>query len=80
LYVGMGKALCEDFSLAKMVFEEASDVLHMDLKKICFLGDSKVLTITENAQPAILTTSVAMFREYLQEFVVFPDYVAGNSL
>ncbi|MDA2563384.1 ACP S-malonyltransferase [Bacillus cereus] len=79
-YVGMGKALCEEFSLAKMVFEEASDVLHMDLKKICFSGDSKVLTSTENAQPAILATSVAMFRVYLQEFGVFPDYVAGHSL
>jgi len=79
-YVGMGKELCKKYTVANEVFEEANEVLGFDLKKLCFEGDLQELTKTENTQPAILTTSVAMFKVYMQEFGFEPRYLAGHSL
>ncbi|MCR8643272.1 ACP S-malonyltransferase [Paenibacillus sp. N1-5-1-14] len=78
-YVGMGQQLCADFSVANQVFEEASDILHMDMKQLCFDGGSE-LTKTCNAQPAILTVSVAAYLVYQQEIGVMPLLAAGHSL
>lgn len=52
-FVGMGKSFWNDFVLAKRLFEEASDAISMDVKKLCFDGDMTELTRTMNAQPAI---------------------------
>lgn len=79
-YVKMGKDLYDEFACAKQVFEEANDVLGFDLKALCFEGDQKELTKTENAQPAILTVSVAAYRAYMQEVGVKPICSAGHSL
>ena len=78
--VGMGKRLCEAFPVAQKTFEEANEVLGFDLMKLCFEGDIDELTRTENAQPAILTCSVAAFRVYMSEIGVEPVYSAGHSL
>ena len=58
-YVGMGKKLCETYEVARRTFEEADDALSFDLSGLCFHGDPTELTLTKNAQPAILTTGVA---------------------
>lgn len=79
-YVGMGKALCESFSEARELFEEANDALGFDLKKLCFEGDIQELTKTENTQPAILTASMAAFRVYMKEIGIEPAHTAGHSL
>ncbi len=80
IYVGMGKKLCENYEIARKTFEEASEAISEDLKKLCFSADLKELTKTENSQPAILTASVAAFR-VLQETTGFrPHYYAGHSL
>jgi len=79
-YVGMGKSLYEKSTAAREAFEEASDVLGFDLKKLCFEGSAEELTRTENAQPAILTVSVAAFREYMLKAGIRPLYAAGHSL
>lgn len=79
-YVGMGKALSQDFAVAKKVFEEANDALGFDLQKLCFEGDLPELTKTENTQPAILSTSVATYRVYMQEVGLSPSFGAGHSL
>lgn len=79
-YVGMGKSLCENFKEASEVFEEASDSLSEDVKKLCFESGLDVLTLTTNAQPAILTVSTAMFRICKKEFDIEPDILAGHSL
>ncbi|MBE6984687.1 MAG: ACP S-malonyltransferase [Ruminococcaceae bacterium] len=80
IYVGMGKKLCENHELARRTFEEASDAISVDMKKLCFTADLKELTKTENSQPAILTASVAAYR-VLQETTGFrPHYFAGHSL
>ncbi len=78
-YIGMGKALCETYDIAKQTFEEANDVLGFSLSDLCFKGDLAELTLTRNAQPAILTTSVATFR-VLEERGIRPQILAGHSL
>ncbi len=79
-YIGMGKALIDNFKVAAEVYEEANDSLGFDLKKIIFDGSMAELTRSENAQPAVVTASNALFRVYMQEFGVLPDYTAGHSL
>jgi [acyl-carrier-protein] S-malonyltransferase len=79
-YKGMGKHLYENFSAARECFEEAGDALGMDLKSLCFEGDVKELTKTENTQPALLTCSVATYRVFSNEIAKPPLYFAGHSL
>lgn len=61
-HVGMGKFLYGEFTAAKQVFEEASDALSIDMKKLCFDSDETTLSLTENTQPALLTVSAATYR------------------
>ncbi|OPZ92652.1 MAG: Malonyl CoA-acyl carrier protein transacylase [Firmicutes bacterium ADurb.Bin419] len=79
-YVGMGKKLYENYTMAAEVFDEANDVLGFDLKKLCFNGDMQELTKTENTQPAILTHSVAAFRVCMEKYGIEPMFLAGHSL
>jgi [acyl-carrier-protein] S-malonyltransferase len=78
--VGMGKDLFDNFSAAHKVFEEADDTLGFALSDLCFSGNEDDLQLTENTQPAILTTSVAAFRVMEAEGLGAPDLVAGHSL
>src|ERR1041385_9327233 len=77
---GMGKDLAEKFEAAKKIFEEADEALGFALSELCFNGPTEDLQLTENTQPAILTTSVAVLRA--MESADFPkaDFVAGHSL
>lgn len=77
---GMGRDLAENFAAARSVFEEADDALGFALSKLCFEGPDSELQLTENTQPAILTTSVAALRALESEGFPKPDYVAGHSL
>ncbi|KAF8936795.1 hypothetical protein BGZ47_009330 [Haplosporangium gracile] len=61
-FVGMGKDLYDTYSVARQVVDEADDALGGTLKHVMFEGSQEDLTRTENAQPAILTTSIAMLR------------------
>lgn len=79
-FVGMGKDLVENFRTAREVFEEASDSIRVDLKKLCFDGPASDLTLTENTQPALLTASIAAFRVAETELGFKPAWVAGHSL
>ena len=79
-YIGMGKALCEQSKTAQRIFEQASDALHLDLQKLCWEGDIATLTLSKNAQPAILTTGYAMYRVCTEELGLRPDAMAGHSL
>jgi len=79
-YVGMGKELYDEFGIAKETFEEANDVLGFDLAKLCFEGEQSELSLTANAQPALLTTSIACLRVLENETSYKPDFVAGHSL
>jgi len=79
-YVGMGKELFENFSVAKRVFEEADDALHFSVSSLCFKGPEDALKLTENTQPAILTTSVGALRVLEAEKGMIPQFTAGHSL
>src|ERR1044071_7963908 len=76
----MGKELADQFPAAQQVVEEADDALGFGLSELCFNGPAGDLQLTENTQPAILTTSVAVLRA--MESADFPkaDFVAGHSL
>ncbi|MGP3784986.1 [acyl-carrier-protein] S-malonyltransferase [Chryseobacterium mucoviscidosis] len=78
--VGMGKSFWNHFDVAKNRFEEASDAISFDLRKLCFEGSMNDLTLTMNAQPALLTVSVIAFQVYMQEIGVEPTLLAGHSL
>jgi [acyl-carrier-protein] S-malonyltransferase len=77
--VGMGRDLALKFDVAKRTYEEADDVLGFPLSKLCFEGPEDELTLTKHTQPAILTTSVAVFRALQEKGLAF-DIVAGHSL
>src|SRR5512134_2427572 len=78
--VGMGKDLADDFTLAAQIFSAADDALGFSLSKLCFEGPESELVLTANAQPAILTTSIAAMRVYEKEFGTNPQIAAGHSL
>ena len=78
-YIGMGKELCENFKESNDIFELASDVLHKDIKKLCFEADEAELAKTENSQPAIMAVSLAAF-EALKANGITADMAAGHSL
>lgn len=78
-YVGMGKDLCEKYQEAKSVFELSNQACGFDITGLCFHGPQEDLNLTENTQPAILTTSVAVM-EVLKKEGIIPDVVAGLSL
>jgi [acyl-carrier-protein] S-malonyltransferase len=75
----MGKALAEQFPEARAVFDEADAALGEKLSALVFEGPAETLTLTENTQPAILTTSVAAYR-VLSSRGFEPAVVAGHSL
>lgn len=82
--VGMGAELAAAFPAAREVFEEVDDALGQRLSKLMFEGPESDLTLTENAQPAIMATSLATVRVLEREgalsLVEKADLVAGHSL
>jgi [acyl-carrier-protein] S-malonyltransferase len=79
-YVGMGKELSENFSVARKTFEEADDTLHFSVSRLCFEGPEEALKLTENTQPAVLTTSIAALKVLQAEKGMVPQFAAGHSL
>jgi [acyl-carrier-protein] S-malonyltransferase len=79
-YIGMGKIFYDNYSTARLAFEEANDVLGYNLRDLCFYGNMEELTKTEHTQPGILTVSMALFRVYMGEIGVNPIYALGHSL
>jgi len=77
--VGMGQALAEAFPICRATFEEADAALGEPLSRLIFDGPDDQLTLTENAQPAILAVSIAAFR-LLESRGLRPALVAGHSL
>ena len=57
--VGMGRDLCEKFTVCRQLFDQANAILGRDLAQICFTGPDAVLTQTDNAQPGIFLASLA---------------------
>lgn len=78
-FVGMGMDFYEKYEGSRRVFDEANEALNMDLKSICFNGSEEELRKTENTQPAILATSIAMLKA-LEAEGIDCEYTAGLSL
>jgi [acyl-carrier-protein] S-malonyltransferase len=82
--VGMGKALADTFAPARAVFEEVDGALGEKLAKLIWEGPAEALTLTENAQPALMATSLAAMRVLEVEGGVDlardAQFVAGHSL
>jgi [acyl-carrier-protein] S-malonyltransferase len=74
----MGKALAEEHPQARALFERASQVLGIDLAKICFEGPEELLRETRNTQPALFVKSLAVWE--VLDGALSPDFVAGHSL
>lgn len=77
---GMGKFLVENFQVAARTFEEASDAIGLNMKRLCFEADAAELTLTENTQPALLTVGTATERVLRQDFGVKGTITAGHSI
>jgi len=82
--VGMGLALSQSFAAARLVFEEVDEALKQKLSKLMFEGPESELTLTENAQPALMAVSIAALRVLEGEggwrLADKASYVAGHSL
>ncbi len=78
--VGMGLDIFEKNNSAKEIFLQADDVLGESLSALIFEGDQSELTKTSNAQPAILTTSIALLYAFQEVANIKADCFAGHSL
>lgn len=81
---GMGKALAETFASARAVFDEVDDALGQKLSTLMWEGPKETLTLTENAQPALMAVSMAVIRVLeAEKGIALKDrvkFVAGHSL
>ncbi|MEM9350718.1 MAG: ACP S-malonyltransferase [Pseudomonadota bacterium] len=80
--IGMGKALADAYPGAKAVFDEVDDALGESLSGLIWEGEADELTLTANAQPALMATSLAAVRALEEEGISVTQaaYVAGHSL
>src|SRR6478752_171278 len=82
--VGMGKTLAANFAAARQVFEEVDSALGVKLSTTIFEGPADILTLTENAQPALMAVSLAATRALQAEaglnLARDAQFVAGHSL
>ncbi|MEI2805108.1 ACP S-malonyltransferase [Albidovulum sp.] len=80
--VGMGRALAEAYPAAQAVFDEVDEALGEKLSALVWDGPQETLTLTENAQPALMATSIAALRALETEGIAVTSaaYVAGHSL
>lgn len=76
----MGRDLAHRFEIARRTYQEADDALGFAISKLCFDGPEDDLTLTQYSQPAILTTSMAVFRVLSAEKGLRFDICAGHSL
>lgn len=79
-YINMCKNLYINNTDVKKIFKCASDVLDFDLWDMIENGNLKILTKSQNAQPAILVSSYVLYKEFYKRFETIPDVVVGHSL
>lgn len=82
--VGMGREVYDAFAEARDVFDEVDEVLKQKLSQVIFEGPIETLTLTENTQPALMVTSIALYRVLMKQGNLklkdVAHYVAGHSL
>lgn len=78
--LGMGSELLKENPEYKTYLKKANDALGYDLESIIFGDDLEKLTLTQNAQPALLTIEYIYYRYLVEKKEILPDVVAGHSL
>ena len=80
--IGMGRDLAQAYPAARAVFDEVDEALGESLSALIWEGDAETLTLTQNAQPALMATSIAALRALEAEGfgIADADFVAGHSL
>lgn len=78
--VGMGQDVSKQYAVSKVIFDLADERLGYSLSTLCFDGPEEELRLTVNTQPALLTTSIALYSAMKEELDCLPDFVAGHSL
>ncbi|WP_458460220.1 ACP S-malonyltransferase [Paenibacillus sp.] len=79
-YIGMCSDLLNSEPEANQIFAEASEVLGFDLRALVMEGTLNQLTVSEYAQPAVLTASYVLFDSFVRRTGMTPDYAVGHSL
>ena len=77
---GMGRFLYDNFKSAQELFEEASDILSLNFKKLCFEGPEQDLALTENTQPCLLLVSTATYKAVTEVLPIQFKFTAGHSV
>ena len=81
--VGMGKEFFDKYEIVKKLFQEADDILNLNISKIILDGPKENLNLTANTQPAIFLVSYSIFKVVKEEFNIDlneAEYFAGHSL
>jgi [acyl-carrier-protein] S-malonyltransferase len=81
--VGMGQSLAQNFPVARHVFEEVDEALSERFSRLIWEGPEATLTLTANAQPALMAVSLAAYAALVQEYgegAIEPAFMAGHSL
>lgn len=78
--VGMGQDVAAQYPIARRFFDLADEKLGYAISALCFAGPEEELQLTVHTQPALLTTSIALYTALKEEMDLSPDFVAGHSL
>ena len=79
-FVQMGKAFYDQYPIARQTFEEASEVSGLDMANLCFHGSVSGINEFSNMQLAVLTAEIAIFRAYMDDYGVYPQFAVGHSI
>lgn len=79
-YIGMGQEIFKEFQVARDIYNSSSEVLGMDLRSLIDNGSAEDLAATENTQPVVFTTSIAMLNVFMEVYNIKPYIAAGHSL
>ena len=79
-YIGMAQDFYDNFDIVRSIFEEASDITKIDIKKILFDSTEEELKQTVNTQPAIITVELSIYEIMKREFDITPYLTAGHSV
>lgn len=79
-YLGMGKALYENYTMIQDIYDEASDYVGFDVAKFCFEGSDETMKLTEYTQPIVLVNGYASAKLLQKKFGFHADYLSGHSL
>ncbi len=79
-FVKMGQFFYNNYLISRQTYDEAKEVLNFDVAKLCFEGKLSELNDFTNMQIAVVTTEVAIYRAYVQEFGILPQFSSGHSI